>query len=220
MRKIEDVLRLHAQGFSTRRMSRATGVGKTTVIEYLRLAAARGVGGSGAGAAAVSASTAPEGPPVHRAGLDAGSPRTEAAGSDARAALERVSRATPGRLRLLRLSREHDRHWAGRLSPVMRRRHVAGERMFADYSGHRVSVIDPTTGAAHPADIFTAVMGASNRTYVEASWTRRLPDWIGAHTRAFAAFGAGGVRQPEVRRHPGLFLRARGQPQLRRDGGA
>ena len=43
MRKIEDVLRLHAQGFSTRRMSLATGVGKTTVIEYLRRSAAAGV---------------------------------------------------------------------------------------------------------------------------------------------------------------------------------
>jgi hypothetical protein len=43
MRKIEDVLRLHAQGFSTRRMSLATGVGKTTVIEYLRRAARAGV---------------------------------------------------------------------------------------------------------------------------------------------------------------------------------
>jgi transposase len=41
MRKIEDVLRLHAQGFSTRRMSLATG--KTTVIEYLRRAATAGV---------------------------------------------------------------------------------------------------------------------------------------------------------------------------------
>jgi transposase len=47
MRKIEDVLRLHAQGFSTRRMSLrmslATGVGKTTVIEYLRRAGRAGV---------------------------------------------------------------------------------------------------------------------------------------------------------------------------------
>jgi hypothetical protein len=72
----------------------------------------------------------------------------------------------------------------------MRQRHVAGERMFVDYSGTKMTVIDPATGAAHPAEIFIAVMGASNMTYVEASWTQTLPDWIGAHTRAFAAFGA------------------------------
>jgi transposase len=43
MRKIEDVLRLHAQGMSTRRIALATGVGKTTVIEYLRRAAVAGL---------------------------------------------------------------------------------------------------------------------------------------------------------------------------------
>jgi len=43
MRKIEDVLRLHARGLSTRRIALATGVGKTTVIEYLRRATTAGL---------------------------------------------------------------------------------------------------------------------------------------------------------------------------------
>ena len=85
---------------------------------------------------------------------------------------------------------KHYRRWAGRLSPVMRQRHVAGERMFVDYSGTRMSVIDPATGAANPVEIFIAVMGASNMTYAEASWSQTLPDWIGAHARAFTFFGA------------------------------
>ena len=85
---------------------------------------------------------------------------------------------------------EHYRRWAGRLSPVMRQRHAAGERMFVDYSGTRMAVIDPATGAPRPAEIFIAVMGASNQTYAEASWSQTLPDWIGAHTRAFGCFGA------------------------------
>jgi transposase len=37
-------------------------------------------------------------------------------------------------------------------------------------------------------------MGASNYTYAEATWTQSLPDWIGAHIRAFEFMG--GV--PEV----------------------
>ena len=85
---------------------------------------------------------------------------------------------------------EHYRRWAGRLSPVMRQRHAAGERMFVDYSGTRMTVIDPATGTPRPAEIFIAVLGASNQTYAEASWSQALPDWIGAHARAFAAFGA------------------------------
>ena len=46
----------------------------------------------------------------------------------------------------------------------MRQRHVVGERMFVDYSGTRMTVTDPATGAARPAEIFVAVMGASNMT--------------------------------------------------------
>ena len=39
------------------------------------------------------------------------------------------------------------------------------------------------------AEIFVAVLGASNYTYAEATWTQSRPDWIGAHTRAFSFFG-------------------------------
>lgn len=78
---------------------------------------------------------------------------------------------------------EHCRRWTGRLSPVMRQRHVAGERMFVDYAGMTLEVIDPTINAARPAVIFIAVMGASNMTFAEASWSQALPDWIGAHSQ-------------------------------------
>jgi transposase len=50
-------------------------------------------------------------------------------------------------------------------------------------------IVDRLTGQTRPAQIFVAVMGASNFTYAEASWTQALADWIGAHTRAFAALG-------------------------------
>jgi transposase len=47
-------------------------------------------------------------------------------------------------------------------------------------------------------------MGASNFTYAEASWTQALADWIGAHTRAFAALD--GV--PKLRTRRGWLIRA------------
>jgi transposase len=81
------------------------------------------------------------------------------------------------------------RAWEGRLSPTMRQAHPAGERMFVDYAGQTVDLIDGRTGKTQPAQIFVAVLGASNFTYAEASWTQALADWIGAHTRAFAAIG-------------------------------
>src|SRR5258707_11670743 len=81
------------------------------------------------------------------------------------------------------------RAWEGRLSPTMRQAHPAGERMFVDYAGQTVDLIDGRTGEIRAAQIFVAAMGASNYTYAEASWTQTLPDWIGAHVRALAFMG-------------------------------
>jgi transposase len=71
----------------------------------------------------------------------------------------------------------------------MRQHHVAGDKAFVDYSGKRVGIVDPTTGEVRRADIFVAVLGASNLTYAEATWTQKLPDWTGAHVRMMRFFG-------------------------------
>jgi transposase len=81
------------------------------------------------------------------------------------------------------------RAWKGRLNPTMRQAHVAGEKMFVDYAGATVEVIDGLTGEIRDAQIFVATLGASSYTYAEASWTQSLPDWIGSHGRAFFYFG-------------------------------
>jgi transposase len=82
------------------------------------------------------------------------------------------------------------RSWASRLSVTMQQAHVGGDKLFVDYAGDTVPVIiDRLTGQVRAAQIFVAVLGASNSIYAEASWTQTLADWIGAHTRAFAALG-------------------------------
>jgi len=81
------------------------------------------------------------------------------------------------------------RAWEGRLSPTMRQVHPAGERMFVDYAGQIIELIDSRSGEIRQAQIFVAVMGASSYTYAEASWTQTLPDWIGSHVRALAFMG-------------------------------
>src|SRR5260370_37630056 len=52
-----------------------------------------------------------------------------------------------------------------------------------------MEVIDGLTGEVLTAQIFVAVLGASNYTYVEATFTQSLPDWISSHVRAFTYFG-------------------------------
>ena len=89
---------------------------------------------------------------------------------------------------------QHYREWAGRLDVVMRHEHRAGEKMFVDYAGQTVNIIDRETGEMKPAQIFVAVLGASNYTFAEATFSQQLEDWIMSHVRAFSYFG--GV--PEV----------------------
>jgi transposase len=81
------------------------------------------------------------------------------------------------------------RDFEHRLAPTMRQHHVAGDKLFVDYSGKRIDIVDPITGEVRTAEIFVAVLGASNYTYAEASWTQGLADWIGAHVRLFRFCG-------------------------------
>jgi transposase len=99
------------------------------------------------------------------------------------------------------------REWQRQLDVVLRHEHRAGEKTFVDYAGQTVPVIDPKSGEVRQAQVFVAVLGASNYTYAEATWTQNLWDWIHAHVRAFEFFGGtsqlvipdnlkSGVKQP------------------------
>lgn len=79
--------------------------------------------------------------------------------------------------------------WSGALDVVMRQTHRAGEKLFVDDAGQTVAVVDPASGEIRTAQIFVAVLGASNYTYAEATWTQTLPDWIGAQVRALNFLG-------------------------------
>jgi transposase len=79
--------------------------------------------------------------------------------------------------------------WTGKLDPVMRQEHHAGEKTFVDYAGMTVAVYDKASAKEREAQVFLAVLGASNYTFAEATWTQTLPDWIGSHVRAFDYFG-------------------------------
>src|SRR3954469_9485941 len=79
------------------------------------------------------------------------------------------------------------RAWVGRLKPTLRQTHTAGERVFVDFAGHTMEVIDGATGEIHRAEVFVAVLGASSYVFAQATWTQSLPDWIAAHVNMLAA---------------------------------
>ena len=73
--------------------------------------------------------------------------------------------------------------FAASLKRSMRQLHRAGDKLFIDYAGQNVPIIDAATGEIHRAQIFVAVLGASSYTYAEASLTQQLPDWIACSFR-------------------------------------
>jgi transposase len=77
------------------------------------------------------------------------------------------------------------RAWHKKQRISMRQIHRAGEKLFVDYAGLTLKIIDSATGEERAAQVFVCVLGASSYTYAEATWTQRLPDWIGSHIRAF-----------------------------------
>jgi len=81
------------------------------------------------------------------------------------------------------------RTWRGKLALSMRQTHLAGEKMFVDYAGPTIAIVNACTGEIRQAQVFVSVLGASSYTYSEATWSQGLPDWIGSHIRAFQFYG-------------------------------
>jgi transposase len=76
------------------------------------------------------------------------------------------------------------------LRRYMRQTYIVGERVFVDYAGPTVPVNSRQTNDVCNAQIFVAVLGASNYIYAEAHRSQSLADWISAHVRMLEHFGA------------------------------
>lgn len=71
----------------------------------------------------------------------------------------------------------------------MRQHHNAGEKLFVDYCGPSIPIVNPQTGEFRKAQVFVAVMGASNYTYAEATLSQGSEDWLMSHARCFEFLG-------------------------------
>lgn len=202
MRKIRDVLRLHFElQLSNRQIAKSVSIGRGTVSDYLARLRASGLpwplpqlsddaleqclfpGNTPANTTRL----APDWPTVQR--------EMRRPGVTLQLLWEEYRLREPGGYQYSRFCQLY-RLWLDKADPVMRQTHRAGETLFVDYAGHTVSVIDRCTGEARQAQIFVAVLGASNFTYCEATWSQQLPDWIASHQRALRYLG--GVPQTVV----------------------
>ena len=215
MRRIRDLLRLkYAQGLSERAIALSLGLGKGTVGDYLARARQAGL----------SWPLPPEldddslelllfPSPTMASRLDR--PVPDWAVMDRELRRPGVTRAllweeyrtqTPDGFGYAWFCEQFDA-WKGRVRPTSHRRcafsatrqtHVGGEKIFVDFAGDTIDVIDPATGEARAMKLFVAASrrrracgttGASNYTYAEAVASEGLEDWTLAHVRLFAFLG-------------------------------
>lgn len=195
MRKIKEVLRLRAQGLSDRAISRSLKIPRTTVRRYRRRAERARVEWplpEGLTESALEARLFPPSPAV------GGNKRPAPDWSYVHREMGR--RGVTLQLLWLEYKAEHPegyqysrfcdlyREWKGTLDPVLRQEHRAGKKVFVDYAGQTVPVVNPETGEVSEVQVFVGVLGASSFTFAEATWSQSLPDWIGSHVRMVEYF--------------------------------
>lgn len=79
--------------------------------------------------------------------------------------------------------------WKAQVNPSMRIDHKAGDKLYVDFAGDKLSIIDKQTGEVQPVEVFVAILGASQLTYVEAVMSQQKEDFIGACEGALQYYG-------------------------------
>jgi len=181
VRKIKEVLRLHALGLSQRQIALSCSVGQATVSEYLKAVETAGLKWSDVANwdddclwQAITPPRKTSAPQQHPAEPDYAALRHELQTNKyvtLQLLWEEYRNQHPEGYRYSRFCDLY-RGWLRRQEMVLRQEHRAGERLFVDYADATVPVHNPESGQVWEAAIFVAVLGASNYTYSEASLTQ------------------------------------------------
>lgn len=197
MRKAREVLRLRfGCGLSARQVARSCGVARSTVGEYERRAKAARLGWplpEGMDDAALERALAGPARPPARPGRgmpDAVYLKRELSKKSVTLALlwQEYREGNPAGYGYTQFC-EHARRAMRRLGLVMRQEHRAGEKMWVDWAGDKVRIVNADTGEVSHASVFVAVLGCSSYTFAEATSDERAGNWIRAHVHAYEFFG-------------------------------
>jgi transposase len=224
MRHIQEILRLkHQNQLSIREIARSCGLPASTVGDYLKRAAAAGIGwplpagqnekelfdlliAHAAADEPGGCQALPDWPYVHK--------ELSRKGVTLLLLWQEYRQAQPGGYGYSRFCELYQR-WADTLEPVLRQVHEPGEKMFVDWAGQTITIHN-ADGSLSQAHLFVAVLGASNATYIEAFENEQLASWLSAHCHAWAYFkGVCQVTVPDNLK-TGVIRACRYEPLLHR----
>lgn len=197
MRKIRDVLRYrHSAGLSLDAIAKALKLSKGVVAKYVRLAGAAGLtwplpddlDDSGLEKLLYRQVTARE-PTFAEPDYAAVHQELKKKGVTLTLLWEEYLQAVGERGYQYTAFCTRYKDWTGQLKHSMRQIHRAGEKLFADYAGPTVPIIDTVTGEIRPASIFVAVLGASSYTFACATTGQTQNDWLTGIGRALTFIG-------------------------------
>ena len=196
MRRIREALRLHLQaGLSYNEVGRVLKISKSVVGKYVSLARVAGVDYAVAeGLSDDELEARLYRPPLarssHQLAPDFGVVHQELkrAGVTLMLLWEEYAATNPLAYKYTSFCIKY-REFAKTQARSMRQVHIAGEKLFVDYAGDTVPIVDAATGEITQAQIFVAVLGASNYTFACATPRQTTADWIGAQVQALEFIG-------------------------------
>jgi transposase len=81
------------------------------------------------------------------------------------------------------------RYYLKRVQPVMHLEHKAGDKLYIDFTGDKLSIIDNSSGEITEVEVFVGILGCSQLTYVQAVYSQKKEELIRACENALHYYG-------------------------------
>jgi transposase len=196
MKKVRMIIRLYTEGVSKKTITEKTGCSRNTVKKYIHQYIALGMDYNQLNKLSNTEleelfKTEPPTPGDKLMILQGYFPSMEKALKRKGVTREQLWRQYisehPDGYRLSQFKEYYNR-WRKRSTGVMHIEHKAGDKMYVDYAGERLEIVDLETGEVRKVEVFVAILGASQLTYVDASLSQKKEDFIQSCEKALQYF--------------------------------